>query len=160
MEAKIDSILEKLNKLDNHVLALQSTSTEIKEDIKKFDTRISDLEHAMSHFELDLTEVKGRVEKQTETHKQKLGQIDILKKQNTELKKRLIDLEAYGRRSSLIIDGIDETPNEDPWAKVKTEVLENIMGLKEEMKIERCHRLHGYKSTPKPIIVSLQLVCR
>ena len=175
LESKIDFIMEKMMKLDSierNILLVQQDVNGIKSDIKQLDNRMTDIENSMAFMETDYTEIKEdvmkekqktvRIEKQikqlqteqkNEALKEQVQQIEHLKTQNEILSRQMSEIDAYNRRSNLIFEGISESAGEVPWKKIQ-HVLETYMDIDtSEMKIERCHRLMGSKSSPKPIII-------
>ncbi len=176
MENKMDTMLEKMKKMDiieNHLLLIQQDISGIKTDMKCLDTRMSDIENAVAYMETDFTDIGDTVKKEKQrvtklevemtrlkeqlkasnTSQEQSRQVEYLKDQNEALSRQMTEIDSYGRRSNLIFEGIEEARAENPWRKVQ-EVLNRKLGMNtREMKIERCHRLQGSKSAPKPIIV-------
>jgi ribA/ribD-fused uncharacterized protein len=176
MEGKIDIILDKLNKMDaieNHISMMKHDISGIKLDLKHLDTRMSDIENSVSYMETDFTDVSETVKKQKlriskieaqmrslvkgqdkqPIADETLKQMEHMKAHNEQLSKQISDIDSYSRRSNLIFEGIAESRSEIPWKKVQN-VLNNKLGIDcSHIKIERCHRLQGGRTTPKPIIV-------
>jgi len=176
LEQKIDLILSKVSKIESierHLVLLQQDMSVIKGEMKQLDTRMSDIENSVAYMETDFTELNETVKKETQrtnsiercvksmkvdqdrnvNNVEQKAQIDFLKTQNELLSRHINEIDGYNRRSNLIIEGVQESKSEVPWNKVQ-DVIYNYMGIDtRHMKIERCHRLQGSRSSPKPIIV-------
>ena len=79
----------------------------------------------------------------------------------TNLQEKIVDLENRSRRNNLRVDGITEHANET-WQvceeKIK-ELLKNKLKLKEDIKIERAHRIgKGIEGKPRTIVFKLLIL--
>ena len=152
MEKQIQEILQEVKKIDS----IKELVNNVAGELKKHDSRIQDLEDGLGSIETDVGELKeqlGQHETRIEGLDVQMAQFAALKEQNQQLRDNLVHLESYTRRSNLIFEGVTDDGS-DPWTSVKTHILVPLLKLQpENMKIERCHRLQGYNSTPKPIIV-------
>lgn len=145
MENKMDTMLEKMKKMDiieNHLLLIQQDISGIKTDMKCLDTRMSDIENAVAYMETDFTDIGDTVKKEKQrvtklevemtrlkeqlkasnTSQEQSRQVEYLKDQNEALSRQMTEIDSYGRRSNLIFEGIEEARAENPWRKVQ-EVL-------------------------------------
>ncbi len=74
---------------------------------------------------------------------------DTLKRENTDLKEKMLSLESYARRNNLVFDGIREEPGETDfhvYGKI-VDVLNYIPefnGIAHNIRISRCHRVGPY----------------
>ena len=165
--------MSKIDSIENHFTLLQQDIGKMRSEVKEMDTRLTDIENAVSFMETTYTEVNqiiGRdnrkikdIEEELKQLKsdqinknyieQQVTQVEHLRTQNEVLSKQVNGLDAYSRRSNLIFEGIPEERGEDTWEKIKNVISAHMRLSGSEIKIERCHRLHGSKSLPKPIIV-------
>ena len=129
MEEKIDMILEKMSKIDsieNHFTLLQQDIGKMRSEVKEMDTRLTNIENAVSFMETTYTEVSQTVGrdnrkikdieaelkqlKSSQVNKnsieQQAIQVEHLRTQNEVLTRQVNDLDAYSRRSKLIFEGI------------------------------------------------------
>ena len=91
------------------------------------------------------------------------GRSGKFQKKNRQLRNKLDNLDGQSRRNNVIVQGIPESEGNETWAECEEAVkncLQQDMGLDEDIRIERAHRLpKPYamrdKGYPRDIIVKL-----
>lgn len=110
---------------------------------QKIDRLHSKMQEQIDKFQNDMTEV--------------LQENKVLKEKIDRLENKMDDLEGRSRRNNLIFHGIPYPRGQtELWSdceKAVKSVLKDEMGLKEDVEIERAHRLQGGGKNPRPIIV-------
>ena len=142
--------------------------TEIKNEMKglrdsvdKMFSMIEKVFSKMEMFEERFVAVEKKIEDQsgdTEVLRQGLVKME---ERVLEMEDKLIEQEAYSRRQNLVFHGLKETPGEDCF-KIIDDVIKKECRIKENVVIERAHRLgkprgkprSGNQTTPpRPLIV-------
>ena len=172
LEAVLNDIYSKLNQLD----AIPSLLCHL-ESLPSIDRRLGGIESKFVHFETELNNLKTDM-KQLEnrltgtdhstTHlRQRLEFLqeerNSAKRENEELRERILDMQARSMRENLLFGGIeeDEAEKNDP-DNTKTElVLKNFlkkdMGIAEDIKFHIVHRLRPRQDgKPRTIIAKFE----
>lgn len=109
---------------------------------KKIENMSSKMQEQMEQFQSDMCEV--------------MQENKELKEKIDRLENKMDDLEGRSRRNNLLFHGIPYPQGQtELWSdceKAVKSVLKDELGIKDDVEIERSHRLQGGKS-PRPIIV-------
>ncbi len=140
------------------ILEKLSALSEIKASITDIQSDVHDLKQSLAASDKDIRDLEGRcdaldsrlkeIEKNTDT-------IYMLREENTYLRKKVEDLEAYSRRDNLLFEGFTENKNEnceDLLHMIFIKTL-NIQDSRTRIKFTRVHRIgRKSKDTPRPIL--------
>ena len=99
----------------------------------------------------EMQEARDKVavlEKKTEKFEDLENEIELLKERNKQMEKKMLSIESYSRKENVIIEGLPETANENPFKAVAT--IFTLLDLG-NIPLQRCHRLGHQK--PRKMIV-------
>lgn len=116
---------------------------------------VEDLKVSVNSAQNDALEAKTLANKSMAENKVLRDQVETLQNTCEMLKKSQIDIDDYGRRENLVFEGVPHKKDENVDYILRD--LFVAMGLTtryvQGIQFQRCHRLGGSKSSPKPIIV-------
>lgn len=149
------SIASTNSKLDT-VAELQMKVNSIEAGVKEMENRISTIEDNQHDQKIDSTRLDGKIEQLKSTTQQNARDLESLRKENKELKDKILMEECYSRRNNLQFIGMPESRFEN--------CERAIVGLCQSVgfdvgpwSVVRCHRLGQYKKNRcRPIIVKFQ----
>ncbi|KAG8323651.1 hypothetical protein J6590_001374 [Homalodisca vitripennis] len=135
-----------------HTDFLQKMETTIREQFssyeKKFSEKMSEFSESMNFFsakideyEKKISEFVGKVKSLEKSHSELSAENSLLKKEISECKIQLLQLEQYNRNRNVQIDGVPEQPNEKMCDIVQT--LSNSVGvpIDFERDVQAIHRI-------------------
>ena len=143
IEARLDEIIKMVSVLPAIELNIKSIREEQTEQRKS-------LEFAQE----DIEELKKRItaeESATKRMEKRLAFLEEEKLQRDQLERHVINLEYHSRRDNLVLENIPENSNED-CVQTVTSIFKDNLGIPEEIKLSRVHRLKSPKQ-PRPIIM-------
>ena len=129
-----------------------------KQQIAELKKEINELRQSIEHTEKVLQDKGARVEENLGHVESRVQEMYDYQLDPAFIKDKLIDLEDRSRRNNLRADSIKERPNET-WEDCENELhtlFKDSLGIKEELVIERAHRVKTDKSkkgnTPRTIV--------
>ena len=146
-------IYETLGKLQTSVKAIGNRVTKIEETVMEQGDKIKDIEKSLE-FSQELVDKKiADLDKHWES--KILQQAATAKEKSRFLKNKLRSLEDRNKRNILRVEGVTENDNET-WEESESKVKDLIkerMGIDEELKIERAHRIGKKENRKKRAII-------
>lgn len=129
------NVNEKLDYLTKIMLGVAKDVSELKTSINFNDQQIKEVRDELSETKSDLADVTSELNQ---------AKIDItyVKKENSDLKEKLVKIECQSRRDNLLIGGIPESRSEDCQLKVM-KFFSDVLKVENsaDIKITRCHRV-------------------
>lgn len=158
----IKSIKNSVSKIEN----IEKTVNQISSKVETLETKMKTMEIKVNEAEKSSTFISDEFEKTKQSLKsadedlKKLNKkckdfqtkIETLETKNKSLEEKTNDLEFRSMRENLLFHGIGETPNENCELLVKQFMAEHL-GIREDIKIDRAHRLGKPKGKVRPIVV-------
>lgn len=147
-EEKQTLLFTSIDELNEQLTSVKDLVTDLKVTTSKASETSND---ALTKLTNELTQVTTNINNKVDT------EVARINKELKALKERVIQQEAYDRRSNLIFTGLSEDKKEDCEAKCKW-VMKDKLKLHDvdSIKIERCHRLGTKRinsKQPRPIII-------
>ena len=146
------------------MLNLRTTSGNINEpNLKDVMTELRSMGRKMDEMKSGIEELKQTTDRVDKRCKDVEEEVTNLRKENRQLRNKLDNLDGQIRRNNVIVQGIPESEGKETRAECEEAVkncLQQDMGLDEDIRIERAHRLpKPYamrdKGYPRDIIVKL-----
>ena len=156
-EVTLKHVLQRLDKLDSvhrTVTHIDAEVATLKHDLRQSELQYDEIRKEVADLKLQ-SEKLNNLEQKVQSYSFSLNeaqavQLRSLRLYNEKLEDRLDNLDNYSRRENLILDGVQETAQENCF-----NVVSNLMmrlGLP-PFKIQRCHRLGGpHANKPRPLI--------
>ena len=131
---RLDRILQDVTDLKQ---SLEFTQEQMKEEINKIKKDLKDLDKNINEVQQDLLDPKY-------------------------VSSKLIELEDLSRRNNLLIDRIDEKPNEtwDEYEARAQELIEVNLRITDSIEYERCHRISAQTNSFKNQNRSQTIICK
>lgn len=166
--SKLDELLEDVRLIKSDIAEIKLDVTTVKTDIVVLKDTITELRDDVSGLKFDVSTLQTEIQNvktesqlaftQSTTALNKVqsleAQLKLLHRDHMILKHRVIDGETHERRENLIFLGVKQAQYENCATKIKN-VLKDVLKLPpqlvDEMKFQRCHRLHS-SLKPQPII--------
>jgi hypothetical protein len=149
----------KLDKLDQ----IDAKMASLERNVKSIDNRVATVEKS-TQFLSDCHDEDRKTMKDTKetvaAMKAEIDQIQLLRRDNGELRESIIDLQARSMRDNLLFFGLPEE-NEENCARTVTAFCKDKLDIAEadDIKFDRAHRLgakrQGNGVRPRPIVVKL-----
>ena len=146
-------IYETLNKIQASVEAIGKRVAKVEETIKEHGEKIKDIEKSLE-FTQELVDQKI-ADLDNHWESKIIQQVATAKEESRFLRNKLRTLEDRNRRNNLRVEGVTENDNEtweDSENKVK-DIIKEQMGIDEELKIERAHRIGKKENGKKRAII-------
>jgi chromosome segregation ATPase len=106
LETKLNAMETRLNKLDS----LEEKVLSFDKDMKLLSVRVHDQNKALDHT---LSKIDERIERVEFISAEYQSRIDVLEKENTNLKDKVTYLESQSMRNNLVLGGLKEEPGEN-----------------------------------------------
>ncbi|XP_065654505.1 uncharacterized protein LOC136081140 [Hydra vulgaris] len=140
ISANLKILTNRLDKIEKEVDTNKSKVLSVEKDLRDF-------KESLNFQEISITKKLNQIKKRYE-------------KEINNLNKKALDLENRSRRNNLRIDGIYEKPNEN-WTEcenVVKKMFKNQLKIKNDIVIERAHRIGPPKEDKKPRTIALKLL--
>ena len=143
IEGRLDEIIKMVSVLPAMEQNMRALTSELNEQKKSLEFAQEDIEELKKRI-TDEENITKRLEK-------RLAKLEEEKEESVRLERHVINLEYQSRRDNLILENITEQPNEN-CKHIASSILREELGISEEIKLSRVHRLKSIKQ-PRPIIV-------